>query len=262
VTVADHQDYQEVNRRGWDELARMGCESSTPWDIGRMSEPEKWLDGFGWLPWGRIRDVLVLAGAGGQQAPLFARLGCRVTVVDLSPAQLRRDRSLAERLGLELECVQGDMCDLSVLGDRRYDLVYQPVSTCYVPDVGRCYRAVASVVRSGGLYWSQHWNPTQIQLSASRAWDGSAYRIERPVVDRSPVVLSASGWDAGPLCWHYVHPLTELIGGICAAGFTIERFAEYGASDLGSAPGGSAHLAAYLPPFYVVLAQRSPRRPT
>ena len=38
------------------------------------------------------KDVLCLAGGGGQQSAAFALLGANVTVVDLSEEQLHRDR--------------------------------------------------------------------------------------------------------------------------------------------------------------------------
>ena len=44
------------------------------------------------------KRVLCLAGGGGQQSAAFAVLGARVTVVDLSAAQLERDRQVAAQL--------------------------------------------------------------------------------------------------------------------------------------------------------------------
>jgi SAM-dependent methyltransferase len=250
------REYLSVNRRGWDRLARLGSASSVPWNVETMTSPKEWLDGLGWLPWTRIRDVLVIGGGGGQQAPLFAWLGHRVTVVDLSPCQLDRDRAVAKRLGLNLECIEGDMCDLSILGHRSYDLVYQPVSSCYVPRIRRCYLEVASVVRPGGLFWSQHWNPMHIQLSRDQTWDGSAYRIDHAAGGSTPRVLTGPGQADGPLCLHYVHRMGDLIGGICDAGFVIEAFAELAHGDPSAPPGTDGHVAAYIPTFYTVLAQR------
>ena len=76
-------DFVDVNRRAWDSLARGESSASTPWPPGRPDELKSWLDEFGWLPWDEIRSVLVLCGAGGQQAPAFAALGLQVTLVDV-----------------------------------------------------------------------------------------------------------------------------------------------------------------------------------
>jgi len=50
-----------------------------------------------------------------------------------------------------------------------FDLVYQPVSSLYVPDIRQCYRQVAAVTRPGGLFFSEHWNPVQMQLAEGRS---------------------------------------------------------------------------------------------
>ena len=47
------------------------------------------------------KDVLCLACGGGQQSVAFAVLGAKVTVVDLSAAQLDRDRFAAAQAGVK-----------------------------------------------------------------------------------------------------------------------------------------------------------------
>src|SRR5262245_9747396 len=61
----------------------------------------------------RGKQVLCLASGGGQQAPILAAAGARVVSFDLSDAQLATDRMVAEREGLAIDLVQGDMADLS-----------------------------------------------------------------------------------------------------------------------------------------------------
>ena len=61
--------------------------------------------------------ALCLASAGGQQAPILAAAGARVTVFDNSPRQLDQDRFVANRDGLDMKFIEGDMADLSVLPD-------------------------------------------------------------------------------------------------------------------------------------------------
>lgn len=58
------------------------------------------------------RDILCLASGGGQQAPILAAAGARVTVLDASARQLGQDEMVAARDGLDLAIVQGFMHDL------------------------------------------------------------------------------------------------------------------------------------------------------
>ena len=247
--------YRSVNRQGWDTLASTGEPNLTREDFAAARER---LDASGWLPWNEICTVLCLAAGGGVQAPLFASAGFDVTVVDISPAQLRHDGDLARAHGLNIECVEADMLDLRLLYARNFNLVYQPVSSCYIPDVAALYREVAQVVRPGGLYLVEHWLSTHIQLDDDR-WDGSAYRVGRPLIPGEPVAWHSSVPIGGDIatCWHFRHPLGRLLGGLCEAGFVIERACEPVTGSLASPAGSDDHLAAYLHPFLHLLARRT-----
>src|SRR6266699_2456015 len=70
-------------------------------------------------------DVLGLASGGGQQGPVLAAAGARVTVLDNSPRQLGQDRMVADRDGLSLTTVEGDMASLP-FEDASFDLIFHP----------------------------------------------------------------------------------------------------------------------------------------
>lgn len=254
-------DYREVNRDAWDAAARAGTESSRPFGQREFANAQRILDPQGWLPWPRLSSVLCLASGGGQQGPLFASLGLTVTVVDISPRQLALDARVARRHGFKIECVEADMCDLALLGQRRFDLVYQPVSVLYVPDVRSVYRGVAALLPSGGLYHVQHWNPVQMQIPHQEGWDGSAYGVTTPQRPRRPTLWDPDGASDIGLC--YIHPLSELVGGLCESGFVVARFGEWSARGSAREPGTHAHLARYVPTVLVMLARRrAPGVPT
>ena len=80
-------------------------------------------------------DVLCLAAGGGQQGPILAAAGADVTVFDNSPRQLAQDRLVADRDGLAIRTIEGDMADLSAFADASFDLVVHPVSNVFAADV-------------------------------------------------------------------------------------------------------------------------------
>jgi SAM-dependent methyltransferase len=229
------------------------------WRQQGPDEARALLDPYGWLSWDGVRSVLCLASGGGLQGPLFAYLGFDVTVADISPGQLARDREVAEQRNLQLELLEADMLDLGSLHGRNFDLVYQGVSACYVPDVDQLYREVAAVLRPGGTYVVDHWAPHHLQLDAAHRWDGTAYRLNRPVTDTAPILWQAPDEIVGrtATCWHFVHPLSRLVGGLCAAGFAVTGFEEINVGDASAEPDSEAHLAAHLPPLIRLMARRN-----
>lgn len=90
-----------------------------------------------WFPPLQGAEVLCLASGGGQQGPVLAATGARVTALDNSPAQLKQDQLVAERELLPLRTVEGDAANLSAFADESFDLVFNPVSTVFMPDVPR-----------------------------------------------------------------------------------------------------------------------------
>ncbi|MBV9269093.1 MAG: class I SAM-dependent methyltransferase [Acidobacteriaceae bacterium] len=247
------------SRRAWAVLAADGGFCSRPYGEEELATARELLDFQNWIPWDEVRSVLCLAGGGGQQSALFASLGCRVTVVDLSTEQLALDRAVAEQHGFEIECREANMVDVGSLFSEAFDLVYQPISAHYTPDVRALYKSVCKTLRPGGYYWVEHWSPFQMQLAALDAWDGDAYRLAEPQMPRKPIPWihgTAAPRTVPHVSWQYIHSLDDLIGGLCESGLKLRRFAERPQSDLGAEPGSEAHLAAYIPPFLALFAQR------
>ncbi|MBV9831709.1 MAG: methyltransferase domain-containing protein, partial [Marmoricola sp.] len=252
--------YRSVNARAWDLL------SGTTDDFGRPvveTDPpgaRAELEGPVPIPWDGVRRALCLGGGGGRQGVLLASLGLEVVVADLSAAQLALDRDAAERLGLSLRTVQTDMADLGRLADASFDLVHQPVSLCYVPDPAAVFAEVARVLRPGGHYWVENWNPVQMQLD-HLGRSGPPYRLVRPQDPGRPVRFGFRAEELGPdapddVAWHYVHPLATLLGSMCDAGFEIDDLQERRYGDSDAVPGTEEHLGAHVPPFFTVLARR------
>ncbi len=144
------------------------------------------VDGLGWLG-GSVQGkrLLCLAAGGGRQSALYAAAGAEVTVVDLSPEMLALDRQVAAERGLNIRVVEASMDDLSGLARASFDVVIHPVSTCYVPDIHAVYREVARVTAPGGIYVSQHKQPTSLQAGVEPSARG--YRTARTVLSQRPL---------------------------------------------------------------------------
>ena len=97
----------------------------------------------------------------GSRAPLLAAAGATVTVLDISDEQLARDRFVADRDGLNLRLVQGRMDDLSAFGDGVFDLIVNPPSTLFVPDLAPIWRECHRVLRPGGHLLTAFANPDE-----------------------------------------------------------------------------------------------------
>jgi len=171
------------------------------------------------------KDVLCLASGGGQQGPILAAAGARVTVFDLSDGQLEREREVAAREGLMLRTVQGTMTDLSVFADSSFDLIVHPVSNCFIPDVNPLWREAFRVLRPGGALLAGMVNPLLYAL----ADDDEALVLHNAIPYSDDAHMTETERhnhlaEGGAL--EFGHSLQDLIGGQLKAGFVITGFDE------------------------------------
>jgi SAM-dependent methyltransferase len=244
------------NRRAWDDMAAKRQRFTRAAADEDFANALATVDQVGWLG-GDIRGkrVLCLAAGGGKHGPLYAAAGAIVTVVDISPAQLELDRVVAAERRLELKTVEASMDDLSMFTAGEFDIIIQPVSTCYLPEIGPVYREVARVTRSDGLYISQHKSPASLQADIQPSARG--YELMEPYYRTGPLpaVVGSPHREEGTL--EYLHRWEQLIGLMCRAGFVIEDLVEPLHAKADAAPGIFAHRSRYIAPYIRIKARRT-----
>ena len=177
-----------------------------------------------WFPAMAGVRVLCLASGGGQQGPIFAAAGASVWVFDNSPRQLEQDRAVAERDGLDLETVQGDMADLGSFEDGTFDLVFHPVSNCFVPDVNPVWREAYRVLRTGGILLAGFANPVLYLFDDDDAGTEHELTVKRIIPYSDADSLSADEllqYRLEGLPLEFGHTLEDQIGGQLRAGFVL-----------------------------------------
>lgn len=231
-------DIRRYNAGAWDNQVREGSPWTVPVDRRTIAAARrgKWSVLLtssrpvpaDWFPPLEGARVLCLAGGGGQQGPVFAAAGAAVTVLDNSPAQLEQDRKVADREGLDIQLVEGDMADLSAFDSGSFDLVFNPCSDCFVPDVRPVWREVHRVLRPDGVFLAGHMNPAYYLFDFAASERGELeVRFSLPyadVKDLPPAELAQLEKDGTP--YEFSHTLDTLIGGQLDAGLVLTGFYE------------------------------------
>ena len=231
-------DVRSVNRAAWDRQVESSNEWTRPvgpeviaaaragsWSVLLTEQrpvPREWFPPLAGC------KVLCLASGGGQQGPILAAAGARVTVLDNSPRQLAQDQFVAERDGLALETVEGDMADLSAFADASFDLVFHPVSNCFAADVRPVWREAFRVLRAGGVLLAGFLNPVVYLFDEERAEAGELV-VQHPLpyadtTDLAPEVLAQKLERGVPL--EFGHLLADQLGGQLDAGFVLTALYE------------------------------------
>ena len=219
-------DYSEINAQTIDRWIRDGWEWGVPithqtyldalagnWDVvltPTKPVPKAW---FGDL---KGKRVLGLASGGGQQMPIFAALGAVCTVLDYSPAQLESERMVSQREGYDIRIIRADMTKPLPFDDNAFDLIFHPVSNCYVREVRPIFRECFRVLKPGGALLGGY------DMGINFLVDEKEERIVNslpfdPITDPALMAQLQKNDDGV----QFSHTLEDQVGGQLAAGFQI-----------------------------------------
>ena len=198
-----------------------------------------------WFPPLRGTKVLGLASGGGQQMPIFAAQGAECTVLDYSERQLESERMVAAREGYAIEIVRADMTKPLPFPDASFDLIFHPVSNCYIEDVQHVWDECFRILRPGGLLMAGLDNGFNFLFGDE---DEQEIRYSLPFNPlRDPKLMEdLRQTDSGV---QFSHTLEEQIRGQFQAGFRL--------LDLYEDTNGSGFLHEHgVPTFWATLAQK------
>ncbi|MDO4662557.1 MAG: methyltransferase domain-containing protein [Tissierellia bacterium] len=106
--------------------------------------PKNWLGDL------KNKKILGLASGGGQQMPIFKALGADCTILDYSNKQLESERKIAQQEGYNIEIIKADMSKPLTFEDETFDIIFHPVSNCYVEKVKPIWKECYRILKKGG----------------------------------------------------------------------------------------------------------------
>lgn len=223
--------YQDTNARTIDRWIKDGWEWGIPvshetyaralrgeWSVQvtpTKQVPREW---FGNL---REAHVLGLASGGGQQMPIFQAAGANVTVIDYSSEQIKSEREVATREGYAIEAVRADVTQGLPFADATFDLVFNPVSICYMRDIKELWCEAYRVLKPGGTFITAF--DTIVNYLVDEAEERIVWSHPFDPLTQPEARAYMEQIDGG---MQFSHGLTETLGGILAAGFVVEDMYE------------------------------------
>jgi len=252
----DKNNYTEINSKVFDRLAAEGWEWSVPvshedyvrakngdWNV--LLTPVKYVPKY-WLGDLRNRKILGLASGGGQQMPIFSALGASCTVLDYSDRQLESERLVAERENYEIEIIKADMTKKLPFQDFCFDIIFHPVSNCFIEDVLYVWKECYRVLKHGGLLLSGLDNGLNFLFD-------DIENQPLTVTNKLPYNPLKNDGQYKKLmeegdCIQFSHTLEEQIGGQLKAGFLLlDLYEDYN---------NTGALKDYAPAFIATLAEK------
>ncbi len=232
-----------VNRAWWDDRAAAHA-ASPEYALARYVADPTHLSGVVRFDLPRLFDVAGLAGVHlqchiGTDTLSLARLGARMTGLDLSPASLAQARDLSERAGPSVHYVEGDVYDAAdLLGPNAFDFVYTGIGALnWLPDIDRWAEVVATLLRPGGRLHVREGHPMLWTLDDPGPDEKLVVRFAYFETDDPLPLEELPGQDATYVTTDTVftahdtaewnHGLGEIVTALLDRGFTITRLEEH-----------------------------------
>jgi 2-polyprenyl-3-methyl-5-hydroxy-6-metoxy-1,4-benzoquinol methylase len=245
-------DYVDLNRASWNDRAAAHA-ASADYDLARFATDPAHLSGVVRFdrellgPLTGQRGVHLQCHIGTDTVSL-ARLGATMTGLDFSDKSLQEARRLTEQAGAEIRYVQSDVYDaLTAVGDG-YDFVYTGIGAlCWLPDVARWAKVVASVLRPGGRLFIREGHPVLWALEDERT---DVLALEFPYFERSePTIWTTGGTYVSTdvtfthnTTHEWNHGIGQLITAVLDAGMTLTGFEEHQSVPWEALPGQMSRL--------------------
>lgn len=227
--MENQPDYKEINRVLWNtktpvhlnsqfyDLAGFlaGASSLKPIELGLLGGVQG-------------KSILHLQCHFGQDSLSLARMGARVTGMDLSDTAIDKARELNEELGLDARFICCDIYDLPAHLDETFDIVFTSYGVIgWLPDMERWAGIVNRYLRPGGRFVFVEFHPVlwmfddDFQHFAYRYFNqGSiAFESEGTYADREAKLSDQGiGWN---------HSLGNVIQSLLDKGLQLTHFQEY-----------------------------------
>ncbi len=163
------------------------------------------------------KDVLEIGCGGAQSAIAFAKLGARVTALDVAASEISFARKLASDHSVTIEFHEQDMSDLAPIASTSQDVVFSANAFGYVDDLDRCFAEVHRVLRPDGLFVWAMGHPMVHVI------DAETLEANRSYFDTDPVI---EGHETGCAFASVHRKISDYFNLLVGAGFRVDRMIE------------------------------------
>ena len=222
-------DYLEINRSLWNGKTKIHVKS----DFYDVEGFKKGKSSLNYVELDALADVkgkslLHLQCHFGLDSLSWARLGAKVTAVDLSDKAIEYANSLNDELGLDAEFICSNVYDLENILDKKFDIVFTSYGIIgWLPDLDNWAEIISHFLKPGGTFFIAEFHPV-LWL-----WDDNYESIKYPYFNYGPLLETNTGtyadWNAdfSHLACEWCHSLRDVIAALLKQNLKSLEFEEY-----------------------------------
>ncbi|WP_205859127.1 class I SAM-dependent methyltransferase [Pleionea sediminis] len=165
----------------------------------------------------------------GQDSLSLARMGAKVTGVDISDAAIDKARELNQRLNLDAEFVVSDILTLDKKVEQKFDVVFASYGVIgWHPDIERWFEMASYLLKPGGQLVFVEFHPVVWMFDNNLSKVVYSYFNKEPIIETVTNSYTDGSQLEQPLKeYGWNHSLSEVFNAIQKAGLILDSFDEY-----------------------------------
>ena len=222
-------DYIKLNKQTWNNKTDVHIKSD-------FYENEAFLNGKSTLNnielelLGNVNDkkILHLQCHFGQDTLSLARLGAKVTGIDLADKAIENAKEFANTLNIDATFICCDIYDLPTLLDEKFDIVFTSYGTIgWLPDLEKWAKVVSYFLKPNGKFIMADFHPVVWMFDNDfKEVFYSYFNIEPIIEDESGTYADRyAAIEAKTITWN--HGTAELLNALLNNGLELNAFNEY-----------------------------------
>lgn len=227
--MIDPKDYLEINKESWNDKVGIHVKSDF-YKMDKFKRGETSLMPIEIPLLGDIsgESVLHLQCHFGQDSLSMARMGAKVTGVDLSDKSIETAKRLNEELGLDAKFINCDVYSTLDHIDQQFDTVFTSYGTIgWLPDINNWAEVVAKSLRSGGRLVFVEFHPVVWMYDDDFTHVKYKYSKDEPIIEEleGTYADTGSGLKTHNVSWN--HGIGEVVNALLQHGMELIDLQEY-----------------------------------
>ena len=164
----------------------------------------------------------------GQDTLSLARMGAKVTGVDLSDKAIDTANELAAQLQQDARFIRSDIYDLPNVHNEQYDIVFTSYGTIgWLPDIRRWAGVVSKFLKPGGQFVFAEFHPAVWMFDNDFKEVFYSYFNVEPIIEEETGTYANknASLETKTITWN--HPTSEVLNALIQSGLEINSFNEY-----------------------------------
>jgi 2-polyprenyl-3-methyl-5-hydroxy-6-metoxy-1,4-benzoquinol methylase len=227
--MEQYQTYFEENKLLWNKRTAIHKDSAF-YDVpaflgGKSSLNEIELRGLGDV---KGKKILHLQCHFGMDTLSLARMGAKVTGIDLSDASIEEARRLNNELGLDARFICCNVYDLKQHLDETFDIVFTSYGVIgWLPDLNAWAELIAHFLKPGGMFFMAEFHPVVWMLDEDFKGVKYYYHNQEMIVVKSEGTYTDRTVEVDQKEYSWNHGIAEVLNSLIGHGIRLERFDEF-----------------------------------